>query len=331
MLLILLKFALAAAVIVVAGSFLTRYADALAVHTRLGQALAGAVLLATATSLPELTVDCSLARQGTVDIAVGDLLGSSLFNLLILAGIDLVQRSPRRMLSRMAAAHALSATMSVMLTAICLIALLTHTDRTFLGVGPGPIALALVYVLGLRLVHFDQQFAAAAAAEAEPNDHPDLPSLGQSILGFGVAAVVILLTGPRMATYADQVATATGLGGTFVGTTLVACSTSLPELVTTWAAVRMRAFDLAIGNIFGSNSFNMIIFLPVDACYSGSLFAAASPTHALSAGCVIIVTSVYTLGMLYRAERRYWLLEPDALLVILLIFSALGLIRAMGG
>ena len=328
----LLEFVAAAAVIVAAGSFLTRYADALGERTGMGRTLAGLILLATATSLPELMVDCNLASRGSVDIAVGDLLGSCLFNLLILAIIDLMHRAPTRMLSRAAAAHALSATMSISLTALFLIVLFSRVPGTLFGLGPGPLAVAVVYLLSLRLVHYDQQFAATAVAEAQPQpDHAEPPSLLRSAIGFLVAALVIFVAAPRLAGAAEVLAETTGLGGTFVGTTLVALSTSLPELVTTWFAVRMAAYDLAIGNIFGSNSFNMLIFLPVDACYSGSLLTAASPTHVITAGCVILVTAVCILGLLYRAEKRYWLLEPDALLVILLIFGSLVLIRAQGG
>lgn len=328
----LLEFVLAAAVIVFAGSFLTRYADALGERTGMGRTLAGLVLLATATSLPELMVDCNLASRGSIDIAIGDLLGSSLFNLFILAGLDLMHRAPQRMLSRTAAAHALSATMSVALTAVCLIALFSRVPGTVLGLGPGPLALAVVYLFSLRLVHYDQQFATAAVSDAPPEqERPDTPSLQRSSVGFLVAAFVIFLAAPRLAAAAEVLADASGLGGTFIGTTLVALSTSLPELVTTWFAVRMAAFDLAIGNIFGSNSFNMLIFLPVDACYAGSLFAEASPTHVITAGCVILVTAVCMLGLLYRAEKRYWIVEPDALLVILLIIGSLVLIRFQGG
>ena len=103
----LIQFLICAAVIIVAGTFLSKYADAIAELTGLGRLLIGSVLLAGATSLPELTVDISAVRLGAVDLAVGDLLGSSLMNLLILAVVDLSYYSRGRMLSKQAAAHAL--------------------------------------------------------------------------------------------------------------------------------------------------------------------------------------------------------------------------------
>jgi len=330
--LLLVQFTVAAGVIVFAGTFLTRYGDAIGERTGMGRSLAGMLLLATATSLPELSVDCNLAKNGAADIALGDLLGSSLFNLLILAILDLMHRSPQKMFSRMTAAHALSATMSVTLTVVCLLAITSRFTGTWLGVGPGPVLLVGVYLLGLRLVFYDQRFAASQSPVATVTgiDHQSLPPLGRSVLGFLVAAAVIFIAAPRLALAAEGLADASGLGGTFVGTSLVALSTSLPELVTSLAAVRSGAFDLAVGNIFGSNSFNMLILLPVDYFYEGSLLGSASLAHVTTAGCVILVTSVAISGLLYRAEKRYFLLEPDALLVIVLVLASLGAVYALG-
>lgn len=331
MALLLVEFFGAALVVVVAGVFLTKYADTIGRKSGLGRTLAGALLLATATSLPELAVDSNLARGGQADIVLGDLLGSSLFNLLILAMLDLVHRGPTRILASSAAAHALSSTMSILLTAICLLFLLAPFEFTLAGVGPGPIAVAVAYVLGLRLVYFDQQLAMEKlkVGEAAVGDIKAI-SINRAVVGYAASALAILLAAPLLASAAEGLAEATGLGGTFIGTTLVAISTSMPELVTTWAAVRSGAFDLAVGNIFGSNTFNMVILLPADGFFQGSLLAAASPTHAVTATCVILVTAVATLGLLYRPERRYWLIEPDAALVIVLVIASLGLVYYLG-
>ncbi len=324
---LILQFLGAAAVIVLAGTFLTRYADTIGERTGLGRTLAGMVLLATATSLPELSVCCNVARWGNADMAMGNLLGSCLFNLLNLAVLDLLHRGAHRMFSRTAAAHALSAAMSIMMLAVCLLFLLAGFERTIAGVGPGPLLVVLVYLAGLRLVYFDQQSAAEVAEVPSPlGTPPPYPSLGWAIAGYLLATSAILMAAPLLGSAAEDIAERSGLGGSFVGTTLVAICTTLPELVTTLAAVRAGAFDLAVGNILGSNTFNIIILLPVDAFYDGSLLADASPIHAVTATCGILVTAVASLGFLYRAEKRYWMVEPDALLVITLVLSSLGLI-----
>jgi cation:H+ antiporter len=280
-------------------------------------------LLAGATSLPELTVDCSAARLGAPNLAVGDLFGSSLCNLLILAALDMSYHPRWRILSRTAAAHALSATMSIVLTALALLAILLKLNWTTLGIGVGPLAIVITYVLCLRLVYYDQRYAIAQLGESPGRTETSPVSLQTAIFGFLVATVVIFFSAPSLASTADQLARKTGLGGTFVGTTLVALTTSLPELVTTLAAVRIGARDLAVGNIFGSNSFNMALLAAVDGFYEGSLLSAVSPTHAVTATSVIVVTSVAMMGLLYRAEKRLWMIEPDALLIMVLILAAL--------
>ena len=130
-----LQFVLLAAVIIAAGSVLTRCADAIAELTGLGRLLVGSVLLAGATSLPELTVDLSAIRLNLPDLAVGDLVGSSLMNLLILAVMDLSHRSRGRMLSRAAAAHALSGTLTIALTALVGVGILVAPSRPMLHFG----------------------------------------------------------------------------------------------------------------------------------------------------------------------------------------------------
>jgi cation:H+ antiporter len=152
----------------------------------------------------------------------------------------------------------------------------------------------------------------------------DRGPLRASLLSYAASTAVIFIAARYLAVTADELAARSGLGGTFVGTTFVAITTSLPEVVTTIAAVRLGAFDMAVGNIFGSNSFNIATMLPVDVFYrSGSLLSDVSQTHAVTAAAVIIVTGVTTVGLLYRAEKKYWLVEPDAALVAALVAASL--------
>lgn len=327
----LAEFVISAAVIVIAGSFLTRFADAIAEITRLGRLVIGSVLLAGATSLPELTVDISAASMGMTDLAVGDLLGSSLMNLLLLAVLDLSHRSRGRMLSRQSAAHALSGLVSTALTTLVALGLLTGKTLkpyTLVGLSPGIILVAIGYTLGVRLVYLDQRMALRTATEQ--GQQQVLASvgigLGRAVVGFAVCAGAIFIAGPRLAAAAGELAERSGLGDTFVGTTLLAFSTSLPELVSMLAALRMGAIDLAIGNVFGSNAFNMLLLVPLDLVQSGSLLAIASPKHAITCMTAILATQIAVMGQLYQVEARSRLIEPDAWLVILIVAGGLGLI-----
>lgn len=333
------EFGVLALVVVAAGVFLSRAADRIADATGLGRVLVGSLLLAAATSLPELTVDVAAVRAGLPDLAIGDLFGSSLMNLLILAAVDLGIRRGRPMFSREAAAHALPATLSIVLTATAGLAILTAgrlPGFAVAGIGGWSLAILLAYMLGARMVFVDQRISARAARQADGDTRGEatgpeggrlgLRALVPSLLTFAAAAAVLWWAGPRLAETAGVLADETGLGGTFIGTTLVALTTSLPELVAAVTAVRSGAVDLAIGNTFGSNAFNMVLFVPLDAVHPGSLFAAASPAHAVTVLAVIAATSVAILGQLYHADRRVPIVEPDALLIVAIVCGGLALV-----
>jgi len=327
-------FAVTAAVIVLAGAALTQFGDVIANRTRLGGLLVGTILIAGATSLPELGVNVSAVRRGDADLAAGDLLGSSLMNLLILATLDLTRYSRGRMLSKASAKQALGATSSIALTAIVAIFIMSsaHLGNVEIWrVGPGTIVLLAGYLLCLRLIHRSRQGPGTeSAARAIWPPFLRKLELKGAIVGYVIAATVILAAAPLLSRAAGNLAEQTGLGGTFFGSTFVALSTSLPEVVTTFTAVRIGALDMAMGNILGSNSFNMVIFFPLDLAFDRSLFAAISASHGYTALCVIVVTCVVLLGQLYPVERKKPLLEPDGWLAITLIvasFTGLYFIR----
>jgi cation:H+ antiporter len=320
------QFIASALIIVAAAVVLTRYADAIAELTRLGRLLVGSIFLAVATSLPELTIDLNAILLDLPDMAVGGLVGSSLFNLMILAIADLAHRTRGMLFSRAAAAHPLSGTVSIALIAIVGLAIFIEPRlgaSELFGLGPGAIALMIAYLFGMRLVFFDQQAAEAVREPTEPKPPNNTRRLTAAIAGYVGAALIIFMAAPFLAKSAARIAELTGLGDTFVGTTLVALSTSLPELVATITAIRMGSIDLAIGNIFGSNTFNMLLLVPLDLAHSGSLLAAASETHILTCLSVVLITSVVILGQLYRVERRVLFVEPDAALVIALVIVSL--------
>lgn len=128
---------------------------------------------------------------------------------------------------------------------------------------------------------------------------------------------MILITAPQFARAAERLAIVTGIGTTFIGTWLVGFSTSLPELVTSLAAVRLGAFDLAVGNLFGSNAFNMTILVVLDVVQGpGSYLGVISPVHAISALVAVALMAVAVAALIYRAEGRLRMLEPSSAIII---------------
>lgn len=310
-------------IIVVAAVFLANSADEIAEGTKLGRSMAGLILLAGATSLPEFMVGWTGIQIGAYDLTIGELLGSCLLNLLILALMDLVTRTKGSMISRISVAHAISAAASILLAGTVLMSLLMPSNIVIARLSIGSWIIAIVYFACMRLIYQDQM-EHASDIESEPSERKI--ALMKAIPIYLVAATVILFTAPQLAVKAEKLSHMTGLGETFFGTVFVALITSLPELVSTYTAIRLGAFDMAVGNILGSNCINLFIIPLVDAATPKAIFASISMTHALTATSIILITTVTMVGLLYRGAKKIILLEPDAILIICLVLGALYLV-----
>lgn len=327
---------LSGAAVGLAGIELTRCADRIATVTGMGRIVVGSLFLAVGTSLPELFVDISAVRQKMPDLALGDLIGSSLFNLLILALADLIHKGPSTVFSRTSAAHALTASMSISVTAIAAIAIFygPHLAKFALGeFGLGPLAIVLIYVLGLRTVFSDSRVMVpvnngGGKSELWTNRTAKERAmlLAKPVSGYMAAGLVLLIAAPFFSRSIAEIAEHFHIAKSFAGTTIVAAATSLPELVSTMTAVRLGSFELAIGNIFGSNAFNMILIAPLDLIHQGPILASVSRSHLPGCLATILATALAVMGQLYQVERRKPLVEPDALGVILIVISALALL-----
>lgn len=320
------KFIALAAVIVVAANFLAKYGDVIAVRTGLGGMFIGVLLLAGATSLPEVLTSISAVSQGTPNIAAGNLLGSNSFNMLLLAVLDLVNRR-ERLLRKAARRHALSGSLAILMIALVLYFLLADVDTKLLWVGLDSLIIIAVYIVAVRFISKEGQADQTVKVEIPV----ETPKLWVGIIGFLVAAGVLIAVTPLLVSTSNEIAEVTGLGTTFVGTTLVALVTSLPEMVTTIAAIRIGASDMAIGNLFGSNMFNMFALGLTDLLYTGGRFLdVIDPSFALVGMLGLLMTAVALVGNLARLERRIWFIELDALALFIIYISGMLLLYQKG-
>jgi cation:H+ antiporter len=334
MIFIWVVFVLSAAAIVFAGTALSRYGDQIAEFTGLGRLWIGVVLMAAATSLPEVLTTMSAGWMDAPDLAAGDLFGAGLSNMLTLGLVDLLYHQ-KRVWRQAALEHTLTAALAMALTALAAFFVLLRVNVTHLGVGLGSLTLLILYVLGMRLVFRQEdmkrrereQEALVAGMADRRAAGARRPELQRAVIRFSAAALVLLVAAPFLAWSAARIAEETGTSATFIGTSLVAITTSLPELVTSIAAVRLGAFDLAVGNLFGSNAFNMAAFLFADMAYrGGGLLNEVSPAHAMTALWSILMMTIGLMGIIYRAEKRFLLIEPDSLLMIVTYVLGLWLL-----
>ena len=311
-----------AAAIGVAGTQLSRYGDVIGRRTGLGGTWVGVVLLATVTSLPELATGVSAVTVGAApDIAVGDVFGACVFNLLYIVVLDFLVRG-ESVYTRARQGHILSAGFGVLLIGFAGFNVLIARDEPGWAIGHvgayTPV-IVLMYAVAMRTVfRYETLNREEAAAEAPP---PGALTLGQALVRYAAAAAVVVSAGVALPFVGKSLAAQMGWQQSFVGTLFIAAVTSLPEAVVTVAAVRIGALDMAIGNLFGSNLFNISILALDDLLYAnGPLLSKVSSAHAVSALSAIMMTGVAIVGLLYRPKLRVFRTVGWASIVLFVIY-----------
>jgi cation:H+ antiporter len=308
-----IQFAATALVIVLAGVRLARYGDVLGEKSGLGRSWIGVVLLAATTSLPELFTGVGASAMAALpDIAVGDVLGSCMFNLLILSFMDALQPEP--LSARAHQGHALSIGCGLVLVSAAGLGLLGG-DRlpAVFAIGPATPVLIGLYFVSMRLIftHESQRNAREVREVAIELQYADV-QLRTAILHYAGSAVVVVAAALWLPQFGAELARQTGLGEAFVGSLFIAVTTSLPEIVVSITAVRIGAIDLGVGNVLGSNLFNLFILGLDDLFYRpGPLLAAADPSHAVAVVAVVAMNGLFLVGLTYRVMTKRFAVAWD--------------------
>ena len=308
-----LQFLATALVIVFAGVRLARYGDVLGEKTGLGRSWAGVVLLAATTSLPELfTGFGATALAALPNIAVGDVLGSCMFNLLILSFMDAVQPEP--LSTRAHQGHTLSIGFGLLLLGVAGLGLGAGPHIPALGwIGLSTPVLIVLYFVAMRVVFTHEQHRRAREVQevAEGLQYAEIP-LRTAALHYTGAAVLVVGAALWLPRLGAALARQTGLGEDFVGSFFIAITTSLPEIVVSLAAVRIGAIDLGIGNVLGSNLFNLLILGLDDVFYrQGPLLVAADASHGVTILAVVTMNALFLIGLTYRVLTKRFAVAWD--------------------
>jgi len=327
-------FLLSAAVLVRAGSSLAGYADQIAERMRMSRLFVGTLMLAFATSLPEVVAEVTAAQAGAPDLAVGDLFGSSMANMAILAVIDLLYRG--RVWPSVELGHARVAAVAIALTAIVALSILMPSRPEIAGIGLTPIAVIILYVLAVAWFRRMPLLARPGLDDRriplqKPTGWSEKAaqfSLGKLWFRFGLAVAFIFVSAPIVTLSVKVIADQTGIAQTFLGALALGITTSLPELVASIASVRIGAYDMAVGNLFGSNVGNMSILVFADIAYSdGPILSAVSPTHVMTGLGAILLMAIAVAAIVGESEQtRVRKLEPDAIVLLLAYVFTMTLI-----
>lgn len=341
-------FLAAAAVVVLSGTKLSRYGDALGERTGLGSGLVGLLFLAAVTSLPELVVSTTatlaaslqaagldralpdfsqrhaeLLRGGS-DLAVGNMIGSNCFNLMLFVLMDFVYGRRGAFSQTLSRNHIMSAASGLGLLGLLLFGFAV-CNRGAGGTGwvipvleIGPVTPLLLFAYLAVMVSQGKLEKKSTgmedAREVEAKVESDAALIAMPAFRFYgtilLFAALIVAAGMWLSLLGDRIALPAaeggfGLGQSFVGSIFLAVSTSLPELVVSVAAVRMGCNNMAAGNILGSNIFNLVIVFTSDlGLRGGSILHYASLSHLFTIGMTMMLTSAVIAGIVYRGKRN---------------------------
>jgi len=305
-------FALAAVVVWWAGSKLAVVISALAEHIGMSEGFAGVLLLGGITSLPEIATAGSAGLTGSASLAVANLLGTASINVVLLCIGDFLVR--RSLAATLTSPSAMLQGVLVMLLMTAVAAIVLMGDRAILGgsVGYGSAGLFLFCGFSLWLSsRYDRHPGWTVTQDGQSRSaQPQTPSAeGRSTrslaLGTLLLALLILGAGFVLSQTADAIASQTGVGAGMVGLVLVGFATSLPELSSILSALRIGRYNLAVGDVLGTNIFNVAVLFIVDLAYTqGIALQETRNFDVLAALLAVGMTGVYLVGIVQRQHGK---------------------------
>lgn len=344
---VLALFAAAAALVWAAGTRLAGYLNAIADKTGLGKAFTGMLFLGGITSLPEAAAVSTSAAIGNAPLAINNLLGAASVNLVLLAIADVIY-GPKA-LTGVAARPAtlMQGVLSMILAAT--VAMFAAAGDISLGLfGAGSATLALSAVAALWIASRFERRHVWEIVEDSGSDDPEATDadreraqearaekdwpLSKLVTATVTGALVILIAGVLLATSADEIAERTGLGSAMVGFVLVALSTALPEISSVTAAVRLRQYDMAVGDVFGTNLFNLALIFLADLVYAGEpILELAGTFEIVGSLLAVLLTGIFLVGLLRRRPKAIFRMGHDALITLIVFALGIAALSRIGG
>ncbi len=316
---------LTGAAIVFAGTKLSIYGDELAEVSGLSSSWVGMILLATITSVPELASSITATAIHAPDMGVGNIFGSNMFNMFIIAILDFLQ-GPGPVLLSVSATQILPAALGIFLMAIAASGIfVAHSFTGGASLIWGWIFSMLILIGWIIGVYISYRTEQTTVSDEDFVKKPSARELRSVVLKFSAAAAVVVVMGIMLIGFAKELAsrefTIGGvhilLGNSFVGTIIVALVTSLPEVVVSISAYKIGAVNMAVANLFGSNTFNVVL-IPIMDFVAGkqAILSTVAPHHLITAGFAIAMTTIAIMGVVYRSRKSFLYLGLDALAIL---------------
>ncbi len=331
-------FGIAALVIAVAATYLTVVAERLAVLTGLGEALIGGLLLGASTSLSGVITSVTAALHNQPDLAAANAVGGIAAQTAFLAIADITYRKANLEHAAASVTNLNQACLLIILLSFPLIAALLP-ETTVFGIHPVSFLIIAVYFLGLRLVDaarrqplWEPVGTSATRLEKSANVGGQQRDLNRLLVQFLTLALVVGGAGWIVAGSGIAIAAQSGLSQTAVGALMTAVVTSSPELITTIAAVRRGALQLAVGGIVGGNTFDILFLVGADIAYRpGSLYHHADQQFLFWVALSILMTGILLMGLIRRERHGPANIGFESASLLILYMAAIGVSLALPG
>ena len=329
-----LIFGLAALAVWIAGISLSNTTDALSTRFNLGEALGGLLLLAITTNLPEIAITVSAALHHDLGLAIGNILGGIAIQTLVLCLLDF--RIPGKHPLTYQAASLVLVLEGILVVAVLIVAIMgTQMPRkvSFLHLAPQDLLIFFFWIGGVWLLSKArtdlpwQEKGDAPGGEQtedmkrhkeEEEKKNQKAGIGKTVAIFLISSAVTLVAGFVLEETGTGIAGHIHLTGVLFGATVLAAATSLPEISTGLASIKMGDYQLAVSDIFGGNAFLPVLFLPATLLSGSSVLPQAKDTDIYLAGLGILLTAVYLYGLIFRPRRLFLRMGADSIVVLLL-------------
>ncbi|MDY7002733.1 MAG: sodium:calcium antiporter [Cyanobacteriota bacterium] len=326
-------FLIAAFVIAIAGSKMTKVADSLADKTGLGEALVGAILLGGSTSLPGIVTSVTAAATNHPELAISNAIGGIAAQTAFLSIADIAYRKANLEHAAASLANLTQGTLLVALLAVPLLAM-AGPEVSILAIHPASFVLLGAYLYGLNLVSQANKNPMWEPTETdntkvdEPEENiDDGSSLTGLWLSFFLLAITVGVAGYFVAESGIAISEKSGISQSVVGGLFTAISTSLPELVTSVAAVRQGALTLAVSDIIGGNTFDVLFIAFSDFAYRrGSIYHGLTNSQSFVISLAILMTGILLLGLLRRQEYGLGKIGFESWLILILYIGGFSLL-----
>ncbi|CAI8255895.1 MAG: hypothetical protein FI694_03845 [SAR202 cluster bacterium] len=300
LLIAILIFLVSAGVVVYCGTKLAVYGDALAELTGLGRLFVGSILVALATSLPELSTNISAVSLNPPNpaIAIGNVFGANMINLFTFGAVALVFGGSR-FLSNVSVEQKYLVFIAILMTVVGLLFISVPLNASAFNIGLPAGIILIMYVLGMWFIY-----------KKKPDDENSgsdeiqtTLTLTKAWLLFGVVSAGVVVGGIFLAISTDQIADITGISSGVLGIIAVSIVTTMPEASATIAAARMKAYDLGVAGLFGSCVFNVTIIGYADIFYrDGIITTQGEPAHQI-AGLVAVGLMLIGLAVILGKNK----------------------------